>query len=148
MRGFIIGVVVVCAAIVLAACSGSDSTGPSSTGVSGNWKFQELLSASGIGLTCADSAAITLTQTGQTFTGTYNQTGVCSANGQSGPNDGTGNITNGRVSGDSVVFNEDNCAYTGTFKGSPATSMTGTVSCPDSSTGTLLNIGGTWVMNR
>src|SRR5512141_3498534 len=98
----------------LGACKGSDSTGPGTSGVNGIWKFQELLSAPSFGLTCADSATINLTQNGQAFSGTYSQTGICSANGQTAPNDGTGAISNGRVSGDSVCFNEESCSYSGT----------------------------------
>ncbi len=137
------GVAVVLAA--LAACGSSDSTAPKTTGVNGNWTFQELLSAASVGLTCADSATITLTQSGQTFTGTYAQTGVCSQGGQTGPNDGNGAVTNGVVKGDSVSFTEDGtCLYTGTVTGSPATRMGGNVLCPD----TVANVTGTWVMTR
>ncbi len=134
----------------LAACGSSDTTAPinNTSRVNGNWKFQELLNGATIGLTCADSAAISLTQSGQTFTGTYAQTGVCSQGGQTGANNGNGPITNGTVKGDSVAFNEDTCLYTGTMTGNPASRMSGTVDCPDNSTGTLIDINGTWVMTR
>ena len=148
MKAVWVGAGLVVFAVALAACSGSDTTAPGSTGVNGTWKFQELLGNASLGLTCADSATITLTQGGQTFTGTYAQTGVCSQGGQTGPNDGNGSITNGVISGDSVAFNEDICVYTGTTTGSPATNMSGTVDCPDTSTGQLIDITGTWIMTR
>ncbi len=133
----------------LAACGSSDSTTPKGTaGVSGNWTFQELLSNAQIGVTCADSATIALTQSGQTVSGTYKQTGVCSQGGQTFLNDTTGSITNGVVKGDSISFNEDTCLYTGLITGNPATKMSGNVDCPDTSTGTLIDIGGTWIMSK
>ncbi len=141
------GVALVVAA-VLAACGSSDTTAPKTTGVSGNWTFQELLSLASAGLTCADSAHITLNQSGQTVTGNYVQTGVCSAGGQTFANDTSGLITNGRVAGDSVAFNEDTCLYTGLITGNPATRMSGGVDCPDTSTGQRVDITGTWVMTR
>ncbi len=142
------GAALVAVAVTVAACSGSDTTGPTTTGVSGSWKFQELLGNAGLALTCADSATMVLAQSGQTLTGTYTQTGVCSQNGQTGANDVNGSISNGRVSGDSIVFNEDTCLYTGTTTGSPVTRMGGTVDCPDTSTGQLIDITGTWLMTR
>ncbi len=150
MRIVWLGVGLFVAAAALGACSKSDATGPTTTntGVNGNWTFQELLSNAGIGLTCADSATITLTQSGQTFTGTYAQTGVCSQGGQQGANDGNGNVTNGVIKGDSIAFNEDNCLYTGTTTGNPATRMGGNVDCPDTSTGQLIDITGNWSMSR
>ncbi len=134
----------------LAACGSSDSTAPKTTtaGVDGNWTFQELLSNAQIGVTCADSATVTLAQSGQTVTGTYAQTGVCSQGGQTGANNGNGSISNGVVKGDSISFNEDTCLYTGLITGSPAAKMSGNVDCPDTSTGTLIDITGTWVMSR
>ncbi len=142
------GLAVVLAA--LAACGSSDSTAPKTTavGVNGKWTFQELLGNATIGLTCADSATMNLTQSGQTVTGTYAQTGVCSQGGQTFPNDTSSTISNGTVKGDSIAFNEDTCLYTGLVTGSPATKMSGNVDCPDTSTGTLIDITGTWVMTR
>jgi len=149
MKAVWVGAGLVVFSVALVACSGSDTTAPgSSTGVNGTWQFQELLSNASLGLTCADSASIVLTQGGQAFTGTYAQTGVCSQGGQTGPNDGNGSVTNGVISGDSVAFNEDICLYTGTTTGSPPTHMTGTVDCPDTSTGQLIDITGTWIMTR
>jgi len=148
MRAVWLGAALVAGVAGLAACGASDSTAPGSTGVNGSWKFQELLGSSSLGLTCSDSATITLAQSGQTFTGNYAQTGVCSQNGQTGPNDVSGSITNGTIRGDSVFFNEDTCLYSGTTTGTPATSMGGNVDCPDSSTGQLIDITGTWLMTR
>ncbi len=147
MRGLWIGVAAL-GVVALAACKGSDSTGPSSSGINGAWRFQETLSNASLALTCADSAAVTVSQTGQTFTATYAQTGACSANGQTVDNSGSGSITNGRIAGDSVSFTEDICAYAGTTTGTPITSMNGTVTCTDNSSGTPVVVAGNWVMTR
>ncbi len=143
------GVALVVAA-ALAACGSSDTTAPKTTGVSGNWTFQELLANAGIGLSCADSATITLTQTGQTVAGTYTQTGVCSQGSQTIPNNGNGSIVSGVVTGDSISFSEDgSCLYTGTITGSPAARMAGKVDCPPNlAAGDSIDITGTWVMAR
>ncbi len=147
MKAFWIGVVTL-GVVALAACKGSDSTGPGTSALNGSWKFQETLSNSTLALTCADSATITVTQSGQTFSANYVQTGTCSANGQTVDNSGSGSISNGRVAGDSVSFNEDICAYAGTLTGSPASSMNGTVTCTDTSSGTPVVVAGNWVMTR
>ncbi len=147
MKAFWIGVAAL-GVVALAACKGSDSTGPGTSGINGAWKFQETLSNAALALTCADSATVTVTQSGQTFTATYAQTGTCNANGQTLDNSGSGSITNGSIVGDSVSFAEDICAYAGTMSGSPATSMTGTVTCTDTSSGTPVVVAGNWVMNR
>jgi len=147
MKGFWIGVAAL-GVVAAAACSGSDATGPNTSGLGGSWKFQETLSNAALALTCADSATVTVTQSGQTFTANYVQVGTCNANGQAVDNSGSGSITNGRVVGDSVSFNEDICAYAGTFTGSPATSMNGSVTCTDTSSGVPVVVAGNWVMNR
>jgi len=147
MKAFWIGVAAL-GVVALAACKGSDATGPGSAGLGGSWKFQETLSNSALALTCADSATVTVTQSGQTFTANYVQVGTCNANGQAVDNSGSGSISNGRVVGDSVTFNEDICAYAGTFTGSPASNMNGTVTCTDTSSGVPVVVAGNWVMSR
>ncbi len=147
MKALWIGVAVVVTA-VLAACGSSDSTGPGSTGINGTWRFQESLGNSSLALTCADSAAVVVTQNGQAFTATYNQTGTCNSNGQLVDNSGSGSISDGRVAGDSISFSEDICAYQGILAGSPATSMSGTVTCTDTSTGQAVTVAGNWLMTR
>ncbi len=150
MRGFWVGALAVAlaGATVLAACSSSDTTGPGTNGLSGTWRFQENLNNAQIGLSCTDSAQVALTQAGQAFTATYNQVGSCTAGGQVFDNSGPGSITNGRVAGDSVTFNEAICNYSGRLAaGSPARSMAGTVMCTDT-TAQPVTVTGNWTMTR
>lgn len=141
------GAVVVVAAAVLAACSNSDTTGPGQTGLSGNWRFQELLANPTAGVSCSDTAQVAVAQTGQTFTASYAQVGTCSAGGQLFDNSGSGTISDGRVAGDSVTFSEDICAYRGTLVGSP-NGMSGSVVCTDTTAAPPATISGTWTMTR
>jgi hypothetical protein len=142
------GGLVVVAAAVLTACSGSETTGPGQTGLSGNWRFEELLANAEVGLSCTDTAQVAITQTGQAFTATYAQVGTCSAGGQLFDNSGTGTISNGRVAGDSVTFSEDFCAYRGTLAGSPVNGMSGSVVCSDTTATPAVAIPGSWTMSR
>ncbi len=147
IRIFVGAAAVVVAAAMLAACGSSDTTGPGNTGLSGNWRFQELLANAQVGLSCSDTAQVAVTQTGQTFTANYTQVGTCTAGGQQFDNSATGTITDGRVAGDSVTFSEDICAYRGTLVGNPVNGMRGTVACTDT-TGANPVIPGNWTMTR
>ena len=148
MRTFLIGTVVLTAAAALAACGSSDSTGPGTARVGGNWTFQEVLASSSLGVSCADTAQMTLSQTGQVVTGNYAQVGTCTAGGQVFDNSGNGVISGGQVVGDSIRFDEDFCEYRGTLTGTPATSMAGTVNCIDTTTSPPDTIPGSWTMTR
>src|SRR3954466_1941519 len=94
------------ALLSLIACGGTDNSGPSSSAnVSGIWSAS-VSNMSGGGISCSSSAptALTLNQTGSTFSGSYSGGELtCSGPGgtSSGPV-GTGSVINGTVSGNSV----------------------------------------------
>jgi len=112
--------------LVAAACGGDDTTGPSQANVGGAWT----LSASnlaGQGISCnLSNTPMTLSQSHDTFTGTYG-TGrlTCFAGGESNSVNISGTIVNGSVNGNSVQFdlNTQDLHHTGTINGN---SMSGT----------------------
>ena len=147
MRALWLGVAVVAVA-ALGACAATDATGPAATTIGGNWKFQETLGNASIGLTCGDTAQISISQSGQTFTASYTQVGTCNSNGNLLDNSATGTIGDGRINGTTVTFDEDICAYQATLSGTPPDTMTGAVTCTDTSTGQPVTIAGTWSATR
>ena len=111
--------------------------------VGGTWVFAESLADIPNGVACYDTATISITQDGSSFTGTALQTGTCTT--PSGPvdNGGTFAVTNGVVAGTTIDFDEPGsppCHYTGTLTGDPPSSVAGTVSC----VGSGFNLSGTW----
>ena len=113
--------------LVLGGCGG-DSTGPNTTAnVAGTWSAT-ITNLAGSGISCFTSAfPVTLTQTGNTFTGSYGAgTITCSGNGQQlSENTPGGVIVDGTVSGSQVAFDLDtqDAHQTGTISGN---SMSGT----------------------
>ena len=97
-------VVALSAAFLVVACSGSDNpTSPTPANVAGAWSTytEQLTDAGGAG-TCYDTATVTITQTGATFTGTLTQVGTCVVPGRTNDNSGTFSMTAGWIRGDSI----------------------------------------------
>jgi hypothetical protein len=101
---------------------GDDSAGPESTaiptGVTGSWSYSTTVTTTGVSCTIS-GAALSLKQSGNTFTGTY--TGVISCSGSSGGGGGSarGTVVSGIVSGSAIQFDFDNTQWhqTGTLDG-------------------------------
>ena len=116
--------------ITLAACGDDDGTGPSSANVEGTWSAS-LSNLSGGGVSCSSTIPIdvTLTQTGNTFSGSYDG-GELTCTGSAGTFStpvGSGTVINGQVSGNNISFDLDtpDFHHTGSVSG---TSMSGTAS--------------------
>jgi hypothetical protein len=115
--------------VALTACSDSDSTGPETASLNGRWTYNAS-NISGGGMSCnITGVSFTLTQSGNTFTGTTLGGAIsCSAPGVPTFSDNLGNdvIANGTINGTSVTFDigTPDIHHTGAVSGS---SMNGVV---------------------
>jgi len=133
----------------LAACGGGDGTGPGLLSLGGSWSYSETLTDQVHSISCNDAGTVNITQTNSTFTGTFNQTGLCTGPGGSADNSGSGSVTGGQVNGSNVSFQVPFCQYQGTASGgNPPNRMTGTLSCSTQESGTTFNFSGTWQASR
>jgi hypothetical protein len=122
--------------------------------VDGEWAFTETFSDPAIELACTNEADVTLEQDGATFTGTADQTGECTFQGETFDNSRIFEITDGIVQGTSIGFIQPDeqveCVYQGTLVDDPPTSASGTVTCTGflGDFGPPVNATGTWEMTR
>jgi hypothetical protein len=130
----------------------SDSTGSSGSStdfdIGGDWYWEEAVADTSLGVTCADTGSITVTQNGVTFTATGHITGACIGPGGTAPIDGAIQVTSGKIAGSSVTFSADGCPYRGTAFGAAPDSAHGTISCTASSGGVTIHLKGTWRILR
>jgi 3-hydroxybutyryl-CoA dehydrogenase len=107
---------------------------PTSLIIDGVWDWTERIVGSSV--TCNDTGSYLFTQVGVNFTGQSQQVGSCRA---SGDNARTDPVTTGLITVNDISFvvgSGGTCSYTGHATGTPAASVSGTVSCSDGSTGT------------
>ena len=108
--------------------------------ISGSWSFHEdatfVLYHFGGGrgakvFRCSSDGTYTLAQTGDAFTGSYVQTGTCTAaDGTSFPNDFDGVTVTGTVQGRHLTFQTaDGCTYEAAVRGAALDAMGGAASC-------------------
>jgi hypothetical protein len=118
--------VLLAAVLGMTACGGDDATGPSNASVAGAWTLS-VSNMSGQGVSCSvGGTALTLTQSGTTFSGTYGPgTMTCVAGSQSTEVGVQGTVVNGTVDGNAVAFDLDtqDFHHTGSVSGN---SMSGT----------------------
>ena len=110
-----------------------------SADISGEWTFHEdatfLLFHVAANATkafrCSSDGTYTFVQTGDTFTGSFDQIGVCTAaDGTSFPNNFTGSpVTNGTIQGRSLRFEADGCPYEAAVRGPTLSEMGGAGRC-------------------
>jgi len=124
--------------VIVLSCKESNAPSGPPPDVSGAWAFGQRLT--GGGSTCANHGTVTITQNGSSFAATYSQTGFCSGPGGTVDNSGSGDITNGRLSGAAMQFSITGCSYRGDVVGDPPAGATGTVTCAIQS----VNFSGTW----
>lgn len=119
---------VLCVAVSLGLAACGSSTAPGGIGIGGHWSIT-VSNLSGAGHVCNGSLAVNFTQSFGTFNGSYaNNTIGCVTNGvnaEIGP--GSGTVTDGAVSGQSIHYSLDNnpIMFTGTVN---QTTMSGAVS--------------------
>jgi uncharacterized protein YjdB len=143
-------------ATITAAAEGQSGTATITVNVldvAGDWTFSETFSDPAINLSCSNEADFTLTQEQAAFTGTSDQTGDCTLDGEPLENSGPFEIADGNVQSTAITFTEPGdvtCVYQGTLVDDPPTSASGTVSCTGflDLFGPQVNATGTWQMTR
>jgi hypothetical protein len=167
---------VLLAVAALVAC-GDEELGPSILPkIGGVWNYSETRNDQVHSISCNDTGTLNLTHSGDilnpdgtligaTFTGTLNQTGVCTGPGGSSDNSGSGIVFDGRVSLGQVVgtnvsfsfrFPVPFCSgvreYGGAFSygsgnygvGGQSNRMSGTSLCTSQEAGETFNFTGNW----
>lgn len=138
--------------LVVAACGGSDSAGPTTSHhLVGSWSYEMPDLQDGHGVTCVVSGPIlALTQSGVAFSGNVSGgTVACHASGVlDSASLGPGVVINGRIAGDSVSFNVDNTQWrsVGTFV--TEDSMAGIINTFTTYQGQQIYLVGHWYSKR
>jgi len=105
---------------------------PTSLIIDGVWDWTERIVGSSV--TCNDTGSYLFTQVGVTFTGQSQQVGSCRT---PGDNASIAAVSLGVISGSDISFTVGGfCNYTGHAAGTPASSLSGAVTCGDGSSGT------------
>ena len=108
---------------------------PTSLIIDGVWDWTERIVGNAV--TCNDTGSYAFTQVGVNFAGQSQQVGSCRTPGDNAHADP---VTTGLITGNDISFGVgsggNTCSYTGHATGTPASSISGPVSCSDGSTGT------------
>jgi hypothetical protein len=147
-------VVTLCAAVgtclILAACRAGDASGPSTPNIDGNWQLNALVRNADF-VPCVISGAISISQSGQNFTGQLSgSTVICYPPQGDSTNNGTvdGPLTGGKISNNvSMSFSNSGCYYRDGLI-SPATHVFGGVICNLSYQGHSQPFDGTFDLDR
>lgn len=131
---------------MLGACGGSTAPLGPPPDVSGAWAFGQRLAGSGT--TCRNTGAVTIHQSGSSFTATYTQTGSCMGPGGTVDNSGSGQIVDGRLNGAAIQFSIPGCQYSGSVTGTPIAGAGGTVNCQITVSGQSVSFSGTWQVSH
>ncbi|MGH7538150.1 MAG: hypothetical protein ACREMF_05915 [Gemmatimonadales bacterium] len=139
------------AAVVVSglACIGTSSE-PTPPDIAGTWNYTETLIDRLNQATCVDTGLYDLTQVGDSFAGTYRQTGVCTTPQGAFDNSSGGRVESGHILGLNIAFHvPQDCDYEGTLAGSPPNFVAGKGYCvgrnPD---GSSFNYEGQWEATR
>lgn len=107
--------------------------------ISGEWTFHEdatflffhVAGNATKAFRCSSDGTYTFVQTGDTFTGSFDQIGVCTAaDGTSFPNNFTDSpVTDGTIQGRNLRFVADGCPYEGAVQGPTLSEMGGAGRC-------------------
>lgn len=148
MRYSFLGLVIIGSVFGLAAC-GDDPAAPEVLNIGGNWSYTESISNSSISFSCQNEGTMTINQDESNFTGSVNQTGVCTdGQGNTYDNSGSGSIGGGQISGEQVSFSAGGCDYNGSISGSPPNRLSGSVSCTVAISGTNYVFTGTFTATK
>jgi hypothetical protein len=142
MRG-----VVLAALVLMLGCGGSTAP-PADVNIAGTWNFGESLSDQSQGISYVGQGQIVISQSGNQFSGTYDEQAVLTTPNGAFDASSSGNINGGQVDGTGVSFQVTTCGYSGTTSGSPANRLQGQVTCDLDVAGTPLRLTGTWQAGR
>lgn len=134
------------------ACASGDTTSPKPLTLSGTWQQSAHLVDDINGDSHAHLGTFALVQSGESFDGTGEQSGLCSTatTHYTGPlaDETPFTITGGTVVGRSVSFQRDVCQFTGSFVPGRNDRMTGTATCSYSANGKTYHFTGGWQADR
>jgi hypothetical protein len=135
---------------LVVGCGGN--TEPDALSMTGTWRQSGDLRDQTNGDSHIHLGTFTLTQSGAGFSGTGQQSGICSAHAvqYTGPlADPTPfAVTNGLLSGRKVTFERDICRYQGTFEAGRNNRITGTATCTYVRNGVTYNFTGQWQADK
>lgn len=135
-------------AAVLLACAEA-GTEANTADIDGTWQFTERLDDQVNRISCADTGTYRLIQTGASFTGAYDQRGICLT--RIGPvnNADAGSITEGRVTGRTFRFVvAPFCEYEGSLVPDMPNKMRGQGICILEDDTQRLTLTGPWEATR
>lgn len=146
------------ALLAVAACSGSDNTGPDRISMTGTWRQSADLRDTATGDRHINLGAFSLVQSGDAFTGDGSQgiDAYCTAANAvkyTGPlADPVSFPVEGALTGREVSFTRSDalvsCSYTGSFVAGSTTRMTGTATCAYTKNGTDYSFSGQWQADK
>lgn len=146
------------ALLALAACSGSDNTGPDRISMTGSWRQSADLRDTTTGDRHINLGAFSLVQSGDAFSGDGSQgiDAYCTAANTvkyTGPlADPAPFPVAGTLTGRQVAFTRTDavvsCSYTGSFVAGSTTRMTGTATCAYSKNGQDYSFSGQWQADK
>ncbi|HEX8718682.1 MAG TPA: hypothetical protein VF722_17075 [Gemmatimonadaceae bacterium] len=152
-RAIVTGATMLSVALLVAACGGSDSTGPGSApNLAGDWTLSFTATNADHQTTCSATGPLNITQASYAFTGSFNgATGTCEEAGTQVGGTTSGQVTNGHIVGDTASFVLQGCNATGIISGNPdPVQVAGDVTCTyhPQGGGASYPITGTWQMQR
>jgi hypothetical protein len=140
----------ICAAVWLLGC-GDDGDGgpggPEQVDIGGVWSVTFSIADSAGTITCAGSGTINFDQTDSTFTGSYNVPTTCIGLPIPGSIPLVANISNGRITGNTLSFQDPACQFQGTVSGPPER-INGSLACTVQFGTQTLSGTGTWQATR
>jgi hypothetical protein len=139
------------ALLALAACSGTENTGPERLSLNGTWRQSGDLRDTATGDSHIHLGTFALVQSGDSFSGTGEQSGFCSAasGNYAGPlADPTPFAVSGTLVGREVSFRRDICEYHGSFVEGRSNRITGTATCRYNRNGVDYVFAGQWQADK
>jgi len=135
------------AALALAACGGSDSTGPVLHQLAGTWKLTEHVAGTGNSVVCDDTASVTVAQQGSHLTVSGGGNLHCRWSSGDSLDTWADYSATAVLDGHTVTLTDADCPYVGTVNGSDD-AVTGTVDCAGATLGVSGRITGPWSLVR
>jgi len=139
------------ALLAVVACSGNDNNGPERLSMNGNWRQSGDLRDTATGDSHIHLGTFSLVQSGDSFSGTGEQSGFCSAASvkYTGPlADPTPFAVSGTLVGRDVTFQRDICEYQGSFVAGQSNRITGTATCRYNRNGVDYVFAGQWQADK
>ena len=131
-----------------AACFGRGGIQPNTADIGGAWQYTEAFTDIPHGISCADTGTYQMVQTGATFTGTYNQRGICQTPQGNVSNSDNGPVSQGHLAGHTLKFVAPNCSYDGSVNADTYDRIDGHVVCELRDSTRLFSFTGSWKANR